>query len=81
MSSSVLLGAALPLIYLVAAVGVWWSLRRERREPTSYTRRPEVLARWRAMSAAEQEAHDNAALAAAESAEVLAARTSSLYRS
>ncbi|WP_086560965.1 hypothetical protein [Streptomyces africanus] len=81
MSSSVVLGVALPLIYLVAAVGLWSTLLRERRNPTSYSRRPEVLASWREMSAAEQEAYDNAALDAAESAESVAARASSLYKS
>lgn len=68
-------GLILPLIYLVAGVGVWWALRRERREPTSYTQTPmssggmPTLAEWRAMSTAEQEAYDNAVLDAAEAAE------------
>jgi hypothetical protein len=71
----------IPAILMVSVVGtvlaVWW----ERRRPSSYSRRPEVLESWRAMSAAQQEAHDNAALDAAEAAENVAARTSSLYRS
>lgn len=81
MSADRLPGLILPLVFLIAVVGVWWALRRERREPTSYTRRPDVLEAWREMSAAQQEAYDNAQLNAAESAEVAAARASSLYRS
>jgi hypothetical protein len=86
MSADRLPGALLPLLYLLAVLvlsagGFVWAVRQERRNPTSYSRRPEVLASWRAMSAAQQEAHDNAALDAAEAAEVVAARTSSLYRS
>jgi hypothetical protein len=71
----------IPAILIVSVLGavlaVWW----ERRRPSAYSRRPEVLASWRAQSAAQQEAHDNAVLDAAEAAEVAAARTSSLYRS
>jgi hypothetical protein len=71
----------IPAILMVSVVGtvlaVWW----ERRRPSAYSRRPEVLASWRALSTAQQEAHDNAALDAAEAAENVAARTSSLYRS
>lgn len=71
----------IPAILIVSVLGtvlaVWW----ERRRPSAATRRPEVLASWRAMSTEAQAAHDNAALNAAETAEVVAARTSSLYRS
>jgi hypothetical protein len=71
----------IPAILIVSVLGtvlaVWW----ERRRPSAYSRRPEVVESWRAMSAAQQEAHDNAALDAAEAAENVAARTSSLYRS
>lgn len=81
MSSSVLLWVALPLIYLVAAVGLWSTLRRERRAPTSYTRRMQAHEAWQAMSAAQQEAYDEAVLDAAEAAESAAARTNALYKS
>lgn len=86
MSADRLPGALLPLLYLLAvlvlsAVGVVWAVRQERRNPTSYSRRPEVVESWRVMSAAQQEAYDNAVLDAAEAAEAAAARTSSLYRS
>ena len=37
-SSAVVLGAALPVIYLASAVGVGRMLRRERLNPSSYTR-------------------------------------------
>jgi hypothetical protein len=71
----------IPAILIVSVLGtvlaVWW----ERRRPTSYSRRPEVLASWRALSTEAQAARDSAALNAAEAAEVAAARTSSLYRS
>lgn len=81
MSINLLIGLSLPAIYLLALLGtpvaVWW----ERRRPSAASRRPEVLASWRALSTEAQEAHDNAALDAAEAAEVVAARTSSLYRS
>jgi hypothetical protein len=86
MSADRLPGALLPLLYLLAllvmsAAGVVWVVREERRNPSAYSRRPEVLESWRAMSTEAQEAHDNAELDAAEAAEVVAARTSSLYRS
>jgi hypothetical protein len=74
MSADRLPGALLPLLYLLAVLvlsagGFVWALRQERRNPTSYSRRPEVLASWRAKSTAEQAAHDNAVLNAAEAAE------------
>ena len=75
MSVNGLPGLILPLIYLVAGVGVWWALRRERREPTSYTQTPmasggmPTLGEWWEMTAAQQEAYDNAVLDAAEAAE------------
>lgn len=69
----------LALVLLVSAVGtplvLWW----ERRRPSSYSRRPEVLAAWRAQSAAVQEAHDNAVLDAAQNA-AERARINTLYR-
>ncbi|NUS82756.1 MAG: hypothetical protein HOY75_08380 [Streptomyces sp.] len=70
MSFSRLLLASPALVMLVAVVGVWWMLRRERRNPTSYTRRPDVLADWDALSTAEQEAVDEAALDVGEQAEI-----------
>lgn len=69
----------LAAVLLVSAVGtpfvLWW----ERRRPSSYSRRPEVLAAWRAQSAAVQEAHDNAVLDAAQNA-AERARINTLYR-
>jgi hypothetical protein len=63
-----------PAVLLVSAIGtalyLWW----EKRRPSSYSRRPEVLASWRAMSAQAQRADDVAALDVAEAAERLAAR-------
>jgi hypothetical protein len=74
MSAAWIAGVSIPAVYLLSAVCtplmLWW----ERRRPSAYSRRPEVLAAWRAMSAAEQEAYDNAALDAGEAAEVAAAR-------
>lgn len=76
-------GAVLPLLYLIAvlllsAVGAWWALRRERRDPSSFTGQQEALeaagvtsmAEWRRMSTVEQEAADTAALDRAEQAEL-----------
>ncbi|MFD5848315.1 hypothetical protein [Streptomyces chartreusis] len=57
-------------VLAVSAVGTWWVIRREHRDPSSFTRRPDVLAEWRAMSAAEQEAADTASLDLAEQAEL-----------
>lgn len=71
----------IPAILIVAVIGTVLALWWERRRPSSYTRRPEVLEGWRSMSAAAQEAHDNAVLDAAEAAERAAARAHSLYRS
>lgn len=69
----------LAAVLLVSAVGtpfvLWW----ERRRPSSYSRRLEVLAAWRAQSAAVQEAHDNAVLDAAQNA-AERARINTLYR-
>lgn len=60
----------IPAILLVSVIGtplyLWW----ESRHPTSYTRRPDVLAEWRALSTAEQEAADTASLDMAEQAEL-----------
>lgn len=73
----------LAAVLLVSAVGtpfvLWW----ERRRPSSYSRRPEVLAAWRALPTEVQEAHDNAVLDAAQAAENAAtrqARINTLYR-
>ena len=71
----------IPAVLIVSVVGAWLAVWWERRRPSSYSRRPEVLASWRAMSAAQQEAYDIAVLDAAEAAENVAARVSSLYRS
>ncbi|WP_399559556.1 hypothetical protein OIA45_48955 (plasmid) [Streptomyces chartreusis] len=58
----------IPAVLIVSVLGTAWALWRERRNPTSYTRRPDALAEWRAMSAAEQEAADTASLDLAEQA-------------
>jgi hypothetical protein len=68
----------IPAILLVSAVGTVLHLLWERRRPSSYSRRPDVLARWRGMSTEAQAAADNAVLDAAEAAENAAARTHSL---
>lgn len=77
-------GVFLPLLYVLAvlvlsAVGAVWVLRREREDPSSYSRlgvpvhlpgegpSPEE---WAGMSTEEQEAWDNASLDAAEQAEL-----------
>lgn len=69
---NILLGIVLFLIYVVAAVGTWYALVRERKAPTSFTRRvPEGdLAWWGLLPAEEQEEHDNAALDRGEQAEI-----------
>lgn len=85
MSSARLLGALVPVSLLViAAVGTWWVLREERRNPTSYTRKsaaavpgrtPMYLGgeptpeEWEGMTTAGQEAYDTAVLNASEAAE------------
>ena len=73
MSAARILGGLLPLVLLVAAAGIPWMLRWERRHPTSYTRRPAVapeLASWRALSAEDQEAADTAVLNRGEQADL-----------
>lgn len=84
MSSARLLGALVPVsLLLIAAVGAWWVLREERRNPTSYTRKAAAVPartpmylggeptpeEWEGMTAAGQEAYDTAVLNAAEAAE------------
>lgn len=91
MSAALIAGLSIPGVYVLSAVSMplllWW----ERRRPSAYSRRPEVLAGWREMSTEAQAAHDNAALDAAEAAEEAArrsgqravedaARTNALYR-
>lgn len=82
MSSARLLGALVPVsLFVIAAVGAWWVLREERRNPTSYTRKSAaaVPARtpmylggeptpeeWEGMTTAGREAYDTAVLNAAE---------------
>ena len=82
MSSARLLGALVPVsLFVIAAVGAWWVLREERRNPTSYTRKSAaaVPARtpmylggeptpeeWEGMATAGREAYDTAVLNAAE---------------
>ncbi|MFG2276755.1 hypothetical protein ACGFNY_44230 [Streptomyces chartreusis] len=61
---------AIPAVLIVSVAGVVVNLWWERRRPTSYTRRPDFLAEWRSMSAAEQEEVDNASLDLAEQAEI-----------
>jgi len=58
------------VVLVLSGVGTWWVIRRERRAPSSYSRRPDVLAGWHAMSAAEQEDVDTASLDLAEQAEI-----------
>ncbi|MBZ6211596.1 hypothetical protein KVH31_34440 [Streptomyces olivaceus] len=60
------------VVLAVSAVGSVWVVRRERRRPSSYSRRPDVLAGWRALPSEVQAAHDEAALDAAEAAERVA---------
>jgi hypothetical protein len=69
MSAARILGALLPLVLLVAAAGVPWMLRRERRRPSVPEPVREMRA-WRSLSTAEQEAVDDAALDLAEQAEL-----------
>jgi hypothetical protein len=58
-------------VLVVAAVGGVWAVLLERRSPTSYTRSPDGdLAWWALLPADEQEAVDEAALDAAEQAEL-----------
>jgi len=62
----------IPAVLVVSAVGAgistWW----EKRHPTSYTRRPDVMGAWAAMTAGEQEAYDTAVLNRVEQAELYA---------
>lgn len=75
MSSARIVGAVVPvMLLLIALAGALWVRRQERRERSSYLRRPGVLADWHAMSTDAQRAHDNAALDAAEAAEHTTAR-------
>ena len=63
-------------LWVVAGFGVWRAIRRERRDPSSYPRTAQCeMDRWRALSARAQEAHDNAVLDAAESAQSGAVRS------
>lgn len=71
MSDARLVGSALPVLLLVAAlVGCWWVVREERRSPSSYTRRPSGPAGEPGGAVGD----DNAVPNAAEAAEVAAAR-------
>lgn len=72
MSAARLLGAAVPVfLLLVAVVGGVWAVRKERRRPSSYTRRRvDDLALWGLLPAEEQEACDTAALDLGEQAEI-----------
>ncbi|GAA3591250.1 hypothetical protein [Streptomyces osmaniensis] len=60
----------IPAVLIVSVAGVVANLWWERRHPSSYTRRPDVLAEWRGLSTAEQEEVDNASLDLAEQAEI-----------
>jgi hypothetical protein len=64
----------IPAVLLLSLAGSFFVVRQEKRHPSSYSRRPDVLAAWRAMSAAAQEAHDHAVLDAADAAENAVAR-------
>lgn len=59
-------------VLIVSGVGVWWALRKENQEPTSFTRGGD-LAWWALLPAEEQEDIDNAALDEVEQAEIDAA--------
>jgi hypothetical protein len=87
MSAAWIAGLSIPGVYLLSALAMWPVLWWERHRPTAYSRRPEVLAAWRGMPTAAQEAHDTAVLDAEEAAEEAArravegaARTNALYR-
>lgn len=70
------------IVFAVSAVGTVLYLRRERRRPSSYRSRwAAEMAEWRALPTEVQAAHDEAALDAAEAAEIAAARVSGLSRS
>ncbi len=60
----------IPAVLLASVAGVPLMLWLERRRPSSYTRQNAELAKWRGLSPAEQEAVDEAALDAAEQAEI-----------
>lgn len=74
MSADRLPGLFLPVVFLIAMVGLALVLWRERRRASSAARRPDVLAEWRRLPASVQEAYDTAALDAAEAADRAAAR-------
>lgn len=61
-------------VLVAAIVGGVLAVRKERRDPSSYSRRVDVMAAWESMSSAAQAAHDNTVLEAAEAAEVVSAR-------
>ena len=60
----------IPAVLLASVAGVPLMLWLERRRPSSYTRQHDRLAEWRGKSTAEQKALDEAALDAAEQAEI-----------
>jgi hypothetical protein len=60
------------VVFIVSGVGVWWALRKENQEPTSFTRGGD-LAWWALLPAEEQEDIDNAAVDEVEQAEIDAA--------
>jgi hypothetical protein len=70
-SGSQALVSALEVVGVLAlsGVGTWWVIRRERKNPTSYTRRAGALADWQAKSVSEQTEADDAALDTGERAE------------
>jgi hypothetical protein len=68
MSAARVLGALVPLVFLIAVVGIPWMLRREKRRPTSYLRTRKyagdaVHERWRLLPTQVQAAADAEAIA------------------
>jgi hypothetical protein len=57
-------------VLVAATVGGVLAVRKERKDPTSFTRRTDDLAWWGLLPAEEQEAYDTAALDLAEQAEL-----------
>ena len=57
-------------VLLAASVGGVLAVRKERKDPTSFTRRTDDLAWWGLLPAEEQEAYDTAVLDLAEQAEL-----------
>ncbi|MEU5323038.1 hypothetical protein AB0G67_40740 [Streptomyces sp. NPDC021056] len=59
----------IPAVLLIALLGIPWMLRRERRRPSSYTRRAGSVQAWLALPSAKQAATDRRTLARSARAE------------